>query len=98
MIVFIDSFRDYYGAEGICRNVDATERGLITSRGYSAAKNRAAFLWKLRDAILGPEIMTVRPENYSFYGIHKIWRAMMHADWKICRDQVARLMRNADLQ
>ena len=98
MIAFIDKHREQFGVEAICRTLSATERGFITSRGYRAAKNRAMSARKLRDSILIPEIVRIHRENYSVYGVRKMWHAMRHAGWTIGRDQVARLMKNAGLQ
>lgn len=41
MIEYIDTYRDRFGVEAICRTLRQTECGFITSRGYRAAKTRA---------------------------------------------------------
>ncbi|QQU26463.1 toxin-antitoxin system HicB family antitoxin [Corynebacterium ulcerans] len=49
-------------------------------------------------AIIIGELSRIHKENYSVYGIRKMWHAMARAGWNIGRDQVARLMRAAGLQ
>lgn len=98
MIAFIDRYRDQFGAWAICRILGATECGFITSRGYRAAKSRPASARSMRDEILVEEVKRIHQENYSVYGVRKMWHAMRHAGWDVGRDQVARLMKIAGLQ
>lgn len=95
MIRFIDTFRDRFGVELICRTLRATARGFITSRGYRAAKSRQPAARTLRDAKLVAEVKRVHAANYGVYGVRKMWHAMRRAGWDIGRDQTARLMRLA---
>jgi len=98
MIAFIDVHREKFGVEAICRILGATECGFITSRGYRASKNRPASARSLRDEMLVEELKRIHQENYSVYGVRKMWHAMRHAGWDVGRDQVARLMKSAGLQ
>ncbi len=98
MIAFIDMHREQFGVEAICRILGATECGFITSRGYRAAKSRPACARSIRDEMLVEEVKRIHKENYSVYGVRKMWHAMRHAGWDVGRDQVARLMRIAGLQ
>ena len=98
MIRFIDEHRDQFGVEAVCCVLSVTECGFITSRGYRAAKARPASARTLRDEVLLPEIRRIHSENYSVYGVRKMHHAMRRAGWDVGRDQVARLMRAADLQ
>lgn len=98
MIAYIDLYRGQFGVELICRTPAATEGGFITSRGYRAAKTRPASDRQLRDVELLPVIAQVHAANYGVYGARKIWRVMLREGWKIGRDQVARLMRIAELE
>lgn len=97
MIAYIDMYRDQFGVELICRTLGATEGGVLTSRGYRAAKARPASDRHLRDAALIPMIERIHAENYGVYGARKIWHAMRREGWFIGRDQVARLMGKAGL-
>lgn len=99
MIRFIDTFKDRFGVEPICRVLAAhLEGGFITSRGYRAAKARPASNRSIRDEQLIPVLREVHARNYSAYGYRKMWRAMVREGWDVGRDQVARLMRAAGLQ
>ena len=42
--------------------------------------------------------MRVYEDNFSVYGIRKMWKAMQRAGWNIGRDQTARLMKQAGIQ
>ena len=98
MIAFIDMNREKFGVEAICRILGATEYGFITSRGYRASKIRPPSARSLRDEMLVEEVRRIHQENYSAYGVRKMWHAMRHAGWDVGRDQVARLMKIAGLQ
>ena len=90
--------REKFGVEAICRIPGATECGFITSRGYRASKIRPPSARSLRDEMLVEEVRRIHQENYSVYGVRKMWHAMRHAGWDVGRDQVARLMKIAGLQ
>lgn len=93
----IEEHKDRFGVEPICRVLDSTERGFITSRRYRAAKTRVRSARSLQDDLLVPEIQRIHVTNYSVYGVPKIWQAMRREGWQIGRDQVYRLMRKAEL-
>lgn len=97
MIEYIDAYRDRFGVEAICRTLKETECGFITSRGYRAAKTRAPSARSLSDALLIPELARVYEDNFSVYGVRKMWKAMQRAGWNIGRDQTARLMKQAGI-
>lgn len=98
MIAFIDRYRQQFGVEAICRTLRATECGFITSRGYRASKNTTASARSVRDEILVEEVQRIHQENYSVYGVRKMWHAMRNEGWQVGRDQVARLMKIAGVQ
>lgn len=98
MIEYIDTNRDRFGVEAICRTLRQTECGCITSRGYRAAKTRAPSARSLSDALLIPELVKVFEDNFSVYAIREMWKAMQRAGWDIGRDQTARLMKLAGIQ
>lgn len=76
MIQFIDENKDRFGVESICVVLGDTECGFITSRGYRKAKTRTMSARALSDSLLTPEIQRVHHENYSVYGVRKMWHAM----------------------
>lgn len=96
MIRYIDMYKNRFGVENICTALqDNLAGGFITSRGYRAAKARVPSARALKDQFLIPELVKIHQENYSVYGVRKMWHAMRRAGWSIGRDQTYRLMRSA---
>ncbi|TRX48416.1 IS3 family transposase [Corynebacterium guaraldiae] len=95
MISYIDEHKEQFGAWAICRVLKQADRGFITSRGYRKAITRAPSARALSDSLLIPEIQRVHAENFSVYGIRKMWHAMNREGFHIGRDKTARLMKLA---
>ena len=95
MISYIDTYKDQFGVEAICRVLKQADRGFITSRGYRKATTRVPSARALSDSLLIPEIQRVHAENFSVYGIRKMWHAMNREGFHIGRDKAARLMKLA---
>jgi transposase InsO family protein len=97
-------YRDQFGVEAICRVLNQTEGGFITSRGYRAALSRPASDRAVKDQLLGREILEVfnahyqvdgqRKMCYQVDGQRKMWHAMRRAGRQVGRDQIARIMKN----
>ncbi|MEN4476876.1 IS3 family transposase [Mycolicibacterium cosmeticum] len=98
MIAFIDTHRDQFGVELICRVLRAAITGFLTSRGYRAAKTRPACDREIRDEQLIADLRTVHEKNYSCYGVLKMHQAMKRQGWRLGREQTRRLMRKAGLR
>jgi putative transposase len=92
MVRFIDERRDEHGVEPICRTLE------IAPSTYYSAKSRPASARAVRDAVMIPILAALWTANYRVYGAHKLWKAANRAGHVIGRDQVARLMRAADIQ
>lgn len=97
MIAFIDTFRGQFGVEFICRALRAAGVVFMTSRGYRAAKSRAASVRSVRDAQLVEIIKTAHAENYSVYGVKKVHAEMLRRGHLIGREQTRRLMHRAQV-
>mgnify|MGYP002722818369 FL=1 len=95
MISYIDEYKEQFGVEAICRVLKQADRGFITSRGYRKATTRVPSARALSDSLLIPEIQRVHAENFSVYGIRKMWHAMNREGFHIGRDKTARLMKLA---
>ena len=95
MLSYIDAHKDQFGPGAICRVLKQAERGFITSRGYRKATTRVPSARTLSDSLLIPEIQRVHAENFSVYGIRKMWHAMNREGFHIGRDKTARLMKLA---
>jgi len=103
IVAFIDANRHAVvegrrlGVEPICtvlRNAGVQ----VAPSTYYAAKSRPPSARAQRDALMGPVIRELWEDNYRVYGAHKIWKAAQRAGYDIGRDQVARLMRAADIE
>jgi putative transposase len=68
MIAFIDTYRDQFGVELICRILRAAIPGFLTSRGYRAARTRPVWDREIRDEQLIADMRTVHKNNFSVYG------------------------------
>jgi putative transposase len=98
MIRYVDTFKDRFGVEAICRILGATECGFLTARGYRAAKTRPASARALSDRLLGAEMVRLHAENYGVYGVRKMHALMRRQGWVIGRDQTGRIMRSLGLR
>ena len=88
MIAFVDSHKEAYGVEPICRHLP------IAPSTYYAVKARPPSARALADATLMPEVLRVFKDNYEVYGAEKIWRQLRRESFDVGRDRVARLMRS----
>ena len=97
MIAFIDAHREACGVEPICRVLP------IAPSSYHAHAARRRDPARLpdrarRDLVLKPEIRRVFSENFSVYGVRKVWRQMKRDGFDVARCTVERLMREMGLQ
>ncbi len=92
MVAYIDEHKDEFGVEPICTTLH------IAPSTYYAAKARVPSGMALRDAVLGPLIMTLWVANYRVYGVRKMWKTLHRSDEVVGRDQVARLVRQLGIQ
>lgn len=97
MIAFIDEHRGHYGVEPICRVLPVApstyHEHVAQRRDPSRLSARAQ-----RDEALRPEVMRVFAENFSVYGVRKVWRQMQREGFDVARCTVQRLMRELGLQ
>jgi putative transposase len=97
MIAFIDEHRGHYGVEPICRVLPVApstyHEHVAQKRDPSRLSARAQ-----RDEALKPEVMRVFAENFSVYGVRKVWRQMQREGFDVARCTVQRLMRELGLQ
>jgi transposase InsO family protein len=97
MIAFIDAHREAYGVEPICRVLPIAPSSyhahVARWRDPALLSDRAR-----RDLALKPEILRVFSENFSVYGVRKVWRQMTREGFDVARCTVERLMREMGLQ
>jgi putative transposase len=91
-VEFIDTNRDEFGVEPICKVLQ------VAPSTYYAAKSRPRSARAVRDAVMIPVLVALWQANYRVYGAHKLWKAARRAGHEIGRDQVARLMRAAGIE
>ena len=92
MIAFIDDDRGAHGVEPICKVLP------IAPSTYHAhvAKRRDPAKWSARarqDAALKIEVRRVFDQNFSVYGVRKVWRQLKGEGFDVARCTVSRLMR-----
>jgi putative transposase len=96
IVDYVDTHRDRFGVEPICRVL--SEHGCqVAPSTYYAAKVRPPSPRAQRDALMIPVLVALWAANYRVYGAHKLWNAARRAGHDIGRDQVARLMRAAGI-
>ncbi len=81
-----------FGVEPICKALQ------IAPSTYYAAKDRPLSARALRDLVMTQILLVLWVENRKVYGAHKLWKSALRAGHVIGRDQVARLMREANLR
>ncbi|MCK1733809.1 IS3 family transposase [Bradyrhizobium sp. 138] len=97
MIAFIDDHRGAHGVEPICKVLP------IAPSAYHAhlAKRRDPAKLSARarqDAALKIEVRRVFDQNFSVYGVRKVWRQLKREGFDVARCTVSRLMRDMGLQ
>lgn len=76
-----------------------TEHGCkIAPSTYYAATGREPSRREVSDASMTEVIKRVHADNFSVYGVHKMWRKLVREGHEVGRDRVARLMRAAGLR
>jgi putative transposase len=89
---YIDSHRDRFGVEPICRALQ------VAPSTYYAARARAPSARSRRDAELQREIRRVFEANYRVYGADKVWAQLNREGVRVARCTVERLMRRLGIQ
>ena len=97
MIAFIDDHREAHGVEPICRVLPIAPSTyydhLVKRRDPTKLSARAK-----RDTALKVEVQRIFEENFSVYGVRKIWRQLQREGFDAARCTVARLMKEMGLQ
>jgi putative transposase len=97
MIAFIDDHRGAHGVEPICkvlRIAPSTYHAHVAKRRDPAKLSSRA----RQDAVLKIEVRRVFDENFSVYGVRKVWRQLKREGFDVARCTVARLMRTIGLR
>ena len=97
MIAFIDDHRRAHGVEPICKVLPiapSTYHAHVAKRRDPAKLSPRA----RQDAALKIEVRRVFDENFSVYGVRKVWRQLKREGFDVARCTVSRLMRDMGLQ
>lgn len=97
MMVFIDQYRERYGARPICRVLQIVPSGYWR---YAAERINPALRCARakRDEMLMHEIQRVWHANMQVYGADKVWHQLNREGIRIARCTVERLMKRLGLQ
>lgn len=97
MIAFIDDHRDAHGVEPICKVLPIAPS---TYHDHAAKRREPERLSNRakRDKVLKPAIRRIFDDNFSVYGVRKVWRQMQREGIGVARCTVARLMGDMGLQ
>ena len=97
MMVFIDQYRERYGARPICRVLQIAPSGYW--RYAARQRNHALCCARVqRDERLESEIQRVWHANMQVYGADKVWHQLNREGIRIARCTVERLMKRLGLQ
>ena len=97
MVTYIDDYRDRFGVEPICTVLPIAPSTYYEHEAKQRDPDRRSDRAK-RDDVLKPEIQRVWDENFSVYGVRKVWRQLKREDFVVARCTVARLMQTLGLQ
>jgi putative transposase len=89
---FIDSHRDRFGVEPICRTLD------VSASAYYHRATGARSARQLEDQRLLDVIRVTHKNNFEAYGYRKMWKTLRRAGESAPRCRVQRLMRQDGLQ
>ncbi|HEY3944925.1 MAG TPA: IS3 family transposase [Solirubrobacteraceae bacterium] len=92
MSAFIDSHRERFGVEPICRVLG------VSASAYYHRAGGARSTRQLEDERLLEVIRTTHKANYEAYGYRRTWKALLRAGESAPRCQVQRLMRGHGIQ
>jgi putative transposase len=89
---FIDSHRERFGVEPICRVVG------VSASAYCQRATGVQSARSVADERLFERIREVHQANYEAYGYRRTWKALVRAGEMVPRCQVQRLMRAHGIQ
>jgi transposase InsO family protein len=97
MIAYIDDHKDRYGVEPICKVLPIAPSTYYEHKATERDPDRRSDRAK-RDEWLKPEIERVWEENFSVYGVRKVWLQLNREAIEVARCTVERLMRTLGIQ
>ena len=86
MIRFIETHRERFGVEPICRELQ------VAPQAYYAARQRPRSARRIRDEALQVQLRQVHAEHFGVYGARKFWRQLTREGIPVARCTVERPM------
>ena len=96
MMAFIDQHRGRFGVEPLCAVLPISSSSYYDHKARETDTARQSARWH-RDEELKPHIQRVWSENFSVYGVRKVWRQLHREGESAARCTVARLMKSLGL-
>jgi transposase InsO family protein len=96
-VKYIDEHQNRFGVEPICRVLPIAPSTYYTHRCQQRRPECRSDRAK-RDDALKPEIQRVWDENFSVYGVRKVWRQLNREGHVVARCTVVRLMQDLGLR
>jgi len=97
MVDFIDAHRGVHGVEPICTVLPIAPSVYYEQKARQADRSRLTARAR-RDEVLRGEIRRVWRENFSVYGVRKVWKQLNREGIEVARCTVGRLMREMGLR
>jgi putative transposase len=89
---FVDTHRERFGVEPICRALD------VSASAYRQRRTGKRSRRAVEDARLLERIREIHETNYFAYGSRRMWKALLRAGERIGRGRVERLMMRNGIQ
>lgn len=97
MVTFIDEHREEYGVEPICDTLPIAPSTYHDRKAKERDPSKRSARARRDDELLS-QIERVHRDNYSVYGVRKVWRQLGREGIETARCTVERLMRRAGLR
>ncbi|MEL5676963.1 IS3 family transposase [Serratia nevei] len=92
----LDTLRGEYGVGPVCHELDIAPSTYYRHQEQRQHPEKRSQRDQ-RDDRLKQEIQRVYDENYSVYGVRKVWRQLLREGFSVARCTIARLMKNMGL-
>lgn len=92
----LDTLRGEYGVGPVCHELNIAPSTYYRYQGHHQHPEKRSQRDR-RDDLLKQEIQRVYDENYSVYGVRKVWRQLQREGFSVARCTIARLMKSMGL-
>jgi len=92
----LGTLSERHGVGPVCHELDIAPSTYYRHQNYRQHPEKRSQR-SLRDDLLKQEIQRVYDENYSVYGVRKVWRQLRREGISVARCTIARLMKNMGL-